>query len=104
MKHAHNLLLNGKKIESLVIPNTVTEIKGNAFPNCNFRSVVIPNSVTSIGSKAFSNCTIQSLTIGSGVVSMEYDAFPTKASWEPAPIIKTIWLTNTPPNPHCSEC
>lgn len=97
LKHAHNLLLNGKKIESLVIPNTVTEIKGNAFPNCNFRSVVIPNSVTSIGSKAFSNCTIQSLTIGSGVVSMEYDAFPTKASWEPAPIIKTIWLTNTPP-------
>lgn len=52
-----SLLLNGTEVKNLVIPNTVTEIKANAFYGCqSITSVSIPASVTSIGDYAFYQC------------------------------------------------
>ena len=54
----HHLYLNGKKITSLIIPESVTSIGKYAFSSCyGIISVIIPNSVTSIGYNAFSGCT-----------------------------------------------
>ena len=56
--YAHNLYLNGKLVEKLIIPNGVTEIRSNAFYNCtSISSVYISDTVKSIGTSAFDNCT-----------------------------------------------
>ena len=55
--YAHHLFLNGEEIKDLVIPNSVTSIRSNAFRNCSsLTSVTIPSTVTSIGDNAFSGC------------------------------------------------
>ncbi|MBO5312973.1 MAG: leucine-rich repeat domain-containing protein [Clostridia bacterium] len=74
---ANELHLNGELITELVIPNTVTEIKNNAFYNCDsLTSITIPDSVTSIGWCAFENCTsLASITIPDGVTSIGYGVF-----------------------------
>ena len=55
--YAHNLYLNGEKVEKLIIPESVTSIKDYAFYGCSdLTSVTIPNSVTSIGNDAFYGC------------------------------------------------
>lgn len=84
----HDLYLNGEKITSLSIPNTIgsilnyafygckiqhftfngqeTSIGNNAFYGCNNweDDVVIPNTVTSIGNSAFASCSkIKSIVI-----------------------------------------
>lgn len=44
-------------VESISIPNSVTEIKDGAFIGCSsLESIIIPNSVTSIGDWAFDRC------------------------------------------------
>ena len=56
--NACNLYIDGMLIEGeLVIPDTITEIKGSAFYNCtSLTSVVIPDSITHIGGSAFTDC------------------------------------------------
>lgn len=67
----HKILINGVELQKdVVIPNTVTSIGDYAFYGYSFYSVTIPNSVTSIKSDAFKGTNI----------------------------VKTIWLTNTPPS------
>ena len=52
-----NVFKNKTTITSVVIPDCVTSIGGEAFAKCeNLTSVTIPNSVTSIGNEAFANC------------------------------------------------
>jgi hypothetical protein len=65
--YARHLYLGENEIKDLVVPNSVTSIRGHAFYRCSgLTSVTIPNSVTSIGTKAFSNCSnLTSVTIGS---------------------------------------
>jgi hypothetical protein len=51
------LVIAGKEVTDLVIPEGVTKINGDAFWNCDgLRSVTLPNSLTSIGANAFSAC------------------------------------------------
>lgn len=48
-----HLVLNGRVLKELVIPNSVTSINDYAFYCRDLTSVAIPNSVTSIGRSAF---------------------------------------------------
>ena len=75
--YAHNLYLNGNKVTDLIIPNSVTTIKGYAFSGCtSMTSVTIPNSVTSINRSAFSKCSgLTSVDIPNLVTSIGNDAF-----------------------------
>ena len=120
-KPVHLIDENGNEIKELVIPEDVTTIANHAFDNCSgLTSVTIPNSVTSIGDFAFYDCygllsvvvgngvtnlpkyvfatgrRINSITIGTGVLTIDSGAFGTGNKHNPP--IKTIWLTNTPPN------
>ena len=75
--YAHHLYLNGEEIKDLVIPNSVTSVRDEAFASCTgLTSVTIPNSVTSIGDYAFDSCTgLTSVTIPNSVTSIGVAAF-----------------------------
>ena len=64
-------------LQSVEIPNSVTEIGGWAFSGCaGLESIPIPNSVTSIGDAAFRRCLgVTEITIPKSVVSMGCDVF-----------------------------
>lgn len=64
-------------LESIIIPNSVTEIGSSAFSNCrSLTSITIPDSVTEISSSAFSNCTsLISITIPDRVTTIDGYAF-----------------------------
>ena len=56
--YAHNLYINDSLLTSLVIPETITEIKPYAFYNAScLTSVSLGNSVETIGDYAFYGCT-----------------------------------------------
>ena len=75
--YAHHLILNGKEINDLIIPNSVTSIgKFTFYGYSGLTSITIPNSVTSIGDFAFSGCTgLTSAVIGNGVNTISTYAF-----------------------------
>lgn len=64
-------------LQSIVIPNSVTEIGVRAFSGCtSLQSIVIPDSVTQIGELAFSDCSsVQSIIIPDSVTRIEGGAF-----------------------------
>ena len=66
-----------KDVESVVIPEGVTEIGGCAFKGCkSLSSVEIPSSVTAIGERAFWYCTsLTSVEIPSSVTEIGAKAF-----------------------------
>ncbi len=65
------------KLQSLNIPNSVTEIGAYAFEDCiGLTSVTIPNSVTTLGICAFRRCSgITALHIGNGITTIESGTF-----------------------------
>ena len=69
--------VNGSKITSVTIGNSVTSIGNRAFEYCSgLVTVTIPNSVTSIGYEAFYQCDgLTSVTIGNSVTSIGNYAF-----------------------------
>ena len=71
-----------KSLQSIVIPNSATNIGDSAFEGCYYlQSMVIPNSVTSIGDSAFSDCLcLQSIVIPNSVTSIGNYAFEDCAS------------------------
>ena len=66
LRNAGKLYLNGKLIETLIIPDTITSINDYAFYGCSsFTSVIIPQNITSVGAAAFCTC--------SGLISITID-------------------------------
>lgn len=60
----HHLILNGKEIIDLEIPNSVNAIAHHTFSGCQYiKSMRIPNSVTSIGHPIFISNNLNSVTI-----------------------------------------
>lgn len=51
-----DLYENGTKIENLVLPSNVSEIKDNAFANTSIKSVTVPANIKAIGENAFQSC------------------------------------------------
>lgn len=74
---AHNLWIDGKEVNDLVIPNSVTSIASFAF--CGYTgetSVEIPNSVKSIGRYAFYECSgLTSIKIPESITTIGDFAF-----------------------------
>ncbi len=66
----------GNHIETITLPNRLTEIGGEAFKGCtSLTSVNIPNSVTEIGGE-FEGCTsLTSANIPNSVTEIKWDAF-----------------------------
>ncbi len=54
---APKALKNSKKLQSIVIPDTITEIGEGSFEGCTaLKSITIGKNVTTIGKNAFKNC------------------------------------------------
>ncbi|MCQ2289768.1 MAG: leucine-rich repeat protein [Muribaculaceae bacterium] len=59
---------NQKKLKSVTLGNNILKIGDAAFSGCSkLESFIIPESVTSLGVEAFLDCGIESLTIGGNV-------------------------------------
>ena len=54
--YAHNLYLNGERLEVITIPEGVISLKRNAFAGWNGSEVIFPESLTEISSGAFNSC------------------------------------------------
>lgn len=74
---ASSLYVGDAPVTSLVIPETVTDIKDYAFADyTGITSLEVSNSVTTIGKEAFkNNAGLTSVTIGDGVTSIGANAF-----------------------------
>ena len=97
---ANNAFEDCTALQTVTIPNSVTEIGDNAFSDCSslqsvclsnsvtsiqfstfkgcssLQSITIPNSVTSIGNCAFSGCSsLQSIKLSENLKSIEYGCF-----------------------------
>ncbi len=92
------LILNGKEVKNLIIPNDITEIKFDAFAGCSsITSVTIPNSTSSIWYGAFADCiNLGSVIIGNSMMSIEDEAFANCVN-----LTEIISLNSTPP--YCEE-
>ena len=75
--YAHDLYLNGEKVTTLTIPDSVTSIRDYAFRHCSgLTNVTIPDSVTSIGAHAFDGCScLTNVAVGSGIKEVGTAAF-----------------------------
>lgn len=84
------------ELESVVIPDTVTEIGNSAFVDCkNLANVEIADSVTKIGSSAFNSCTsLENITLPDSVITIDSYAFANCTSLSSARLPKyldTLW-------------
>jgi len=70
-----HLAFYGNELSSVIIPNTVTFIGDGAFTLNKLTRVAIPNSVTSIGMLAFASNQLTSVTIPNSVTSIGTLAF-----------------------------
>ena len=64
------------ELKSVTIPDTVVEIKRNAFYATELTSITIPENVKIIGESAFSEChNLESITLEEGITTIAEDAF-----------------------------
>lgn len=78
----YNAFHHAYGMDTVVLPNTLTVIKQEAFAGClDLASVAIPNSVIMIGNVAFGGChNLSDLTIGESVVTIGNQAFDADTS------------------------
>ncbi len=89
-------------IESVTFPDSLKEIKSDAFSYCvKLNNVVIPDKVTTIGNGAFQGCTsLSSVKLGKSVEKLEHYALdaPNLKSLSIPSSLKEIELTSIPDN------
>lgn len=74
--YAHNFYIRDELVQDIIIPNTISEIKDNAFYGWNGINITIPDSIIKIGKRAFYNCTnITNITIPQSVTEIGAGAF-----------------------------
>ena len=73
----YNAFHHAYGMDTVILPNTLTAIKQEAFAGCtDLKSVAIPNSVLTIGYVAFGGCyNLSDLTIGESVTTIGNQAF-----------------------------
>lgn len=78
----YNAFHHSYYIDTVILPNTIIEIKQDAFVACsNLASVAIPNSVTTLGWCSFASCpNLSDLTIGESVTEIGQQAFESDTS------------------------
>lgn len=67
--------LRADNLTEITIPDSVKEIRQEAFYGTWFFSVTIPGSVETIGEEAFSDCRLYTLTLSEGIKRIEKYAF-----------------------------
>ncbi|MGN0796965.1 MAG: leucine-rich repeat protein [Christensenellales bacterium] len=72
---AHDLYLNGTKVDILEVPSGVDKIGSAAFANANFSSVTIAEGVKTINPKAFIFCNLSTLYLPASLEELGYNAF-----------------------------
>lgn len=72
-----NALRRYKKLENVVIPNTVKSIGNYAFSECeSLKEIILPNGLMEVGERAFNGCTsLQTVVIPNSVKSIGTYAF-----------------------------
>ena len=93
-----------QKIESYIIPDSVTSIGDYAFSGCSSLSnIVIPDSVTDIGKCAFSHCSsLSNIVIPDSVTSIGNDAFSDCSSLSSIVIPDSVTDIGNDAFSHCS--
>ena len=67
---------SGAGVGEVILHNGITKIGKNAFMQSSIKRIVIPDSVTSIGDSAFQDCPyLFSITLGKGLVSIGRSSF-----------------------------
>ncbi len=71
-----NIFKNNTKIEEVVLPSTLLEIRASAFEGCtNLTEITLPAGLTTVKAKAFKGAKLSTLMIPAGVVTVEAEAF-----------------------------
>ena len=82
------------RLQSMVLPTTVTAIQKNSFANTGLTSIDIPNSVRSVGEDAFAYCnSLATVVIGKKVNQLS------KGSFYSSGVSKAYVKPITPPSP-----
>src|SRR5215469_4957883 len=66
---------NNSVIDTVTVPDSVTNIEASAFDNSSLTTITTGNGVTAIGNDAFNSSSLTDITIGSGVTTIGNDAF-----------------------------
>ena len=79
-----NTFSNMKKLEKVILPDTIKEIRGQAFKNCiNLKEVNMPKSLEYLGGGAFYNCkSIKEIELPNTLTYMGGEAFEYASSLE----------------------
>ena len=76
LHYSYYLFINGEQAKDLAIPDGTTSIGDYAFTGIKINSITIPNSVTNIGIQTFYKCSgLTSITIPNSVASIGTNAF-----------------------------
>ena len=80
------------KLQTMVLPSTVTSIQKNAFANTGLKKIDIPNSVLSLGEDAFAYCSsLATVVLGKKVKTLS------KGTFYSSPVTKAYVKPMSPP-------
>ena len=86
-----------KKLSSVNIPNSVKTIGKQCFRECtSLVNITIPNSVTSLGAWCFKDCNnLKSISIGSGLTGCEFNKWGERCTFENCKSLESISISSS---------